>query len=64
MRKEELGLRDCSKHMDDSREAAKPRSAAWDVEQLSAIVVDCGDRLHVELGPGLLESVYEVVCVC
>ena len=47
--------------MNDSREAAKPRSSAWDAEQLSEIVVDCGYRLHVELGPGLLESVYEVV---
>lgn len=41
-----------------SREGAKPRS---DPEQLSAIVVDCAYRLHVEAGPGLLESVYEVV---
>ena len=32
-----------------------------DVEALSAIVVDCGFKLHVEAGPGLLESVYEVV---
>jgi GxxExxY protein len=32
-----------------------------DVEDLSAVVVDCGYRLHVEAGPGLLESVYEVV---
>ena len=32
-----------------------------DVEELSAIVVDCGYRLHVEAGPGLLESVYEAV---
>jgi GxxExxY protein len=32
-----------------------------DVEELSAIVVDCGYRLHVEVGPGLLESVYEAV---
>jgi GxxExxY protein len=31
------------------------------VEELSAIVVDCGYRLHVELGPGLLECIYEVV---
>lgn len=30
-------------------------------EELSAIVVDCGYRLHVEAGPGLLETVYEVV---
>ncbi len=32
-----------------------------DVEELSAIVVDCGYKLHVEAGPGLLETVYEVV---
>ena len=32
-----------------------------DAEKLSAIVVDCAYKLHVEAGPGLLESVYEVV---
>ncbi|MFA7233945.1 MAG: GxxExxY protein [Terrimicrobiaceae bacterium] len=32
-----------------------------DKEELSRIVVDCGFNLHRELGPGLLESVYEVV---
>ena len=42
----------------DSREDAKPRR---DVEELSSIVVDCAYKLHVEAGPGLLESVYEVV---
>jgi iron complex transport system substrate-binding protein len=42
----------------DSREGAKTRR---NVEELSAIVVDCGYKLHVEAGPGLLESVYEVV---
>lgn len=42
-----------------SREAAKARS--WDVETLSALVVNCAYNLHVEAGPGLLESVYEVV---
>lgn len=31
------------------------------LEELSRIVVDCGYRLHVEAGPGLLESVYEAV---
>lgn len=44
--------------MNDSHEATKPRK---DAEELSGIVVDCGYRLHVEAGPGLLESVYEVV---
>lgn len=32
-----------------------------DVEQLSAIAVDCGLKVHIELGPGLLESAYEAV---
>jgi iron complex transport system substrate-binding protein len=31
------------------------------VEELSAIVVDTAYHLHVDLGPGLLESVYETV---
>lgn len=31
------------------------------IEELTAIVVDCAYKLHVETGPGLLESVYEVV---
>ena len=31
------------------------------VEAISAVVVDCAYRLHVETGPGLFESVYEVV---
>ncbi|TVP98146.1 MAG: GxxExxY protein [Planctomycetaceae bacterium] len=37
--------------------AAPPK----DVEELSEIVVDCSFKLHVEAGPGLLETVYEVV---
>jgi Archaeal/vacuolar-type H+-ATPase subunit A len=45
--------------MNNSHEDTKARS--YDAEELSAIVVDCGYRLHVEAGPGLLESVYEVV---
>jgi GxxExxY protein len=32
-----------------------------DVEEVAAIVVDTGFRLHRRLGPGLLESVYEAV---
>ena len=45
--------------MIDSREGAKQQSL--NIEELSAIVVDCGYKLHVEAGSGLLESVYEVV---
>lgn len=35
--------------------------ARRDKEELSRIVVDCAFRMHVEIGPGLLESVYEAV---
>jgi iron complex transport system substrate-binding protein len=31
------------------------------VEELASIAVDCGLQVHRELGPGLLESVYEAV---
>ena len=44
--------------MKNSHEDTKARR---NVEELSAIVVDCGYKLHVEAGPGLLEIVYEVV---
>lgn len=32
-----------------------------DIEALAKEAVDCGFKLHKELGPGLLESVYEVL---
>jgi GxxExxY protein len=32
-----------------------------DIEELAAIVIDCGFLLHKKLGPGLLESVYEAI---
>ena len=35
--------------------------AMLDVEELSAIAVDCGLGIHKALGPGLFESVYETV---
>jgi len=44
--------------MDISHEDTKTRR---DQEELAKIVVDCGFHLHKDLGPGLLESVYEVV---
>ena len=44
--------------MNDSYEAAKTRS---NTEELSSIIVDCGYKLHVDVGPGLLESVYEAI---
>lgn len=41
-----------------SHEGTKTRRGK---EELSKIVVDCAYRMHVEIGPGLLESVYEAV---
>ena len=32
-----------------------------DLESLATIAVDCGFHIHKELGPGLLEGVYESV---
>lgn len=32
-----------------------------DVEELSAIAVDCGLQVHRDLGPGMLESAFEAV---
>jgi GxxExxY protein len=34
-----------------------------ELEALARVAVDCGFKLHEALGPGLLESVYEV-CLC
>ena len=33
----------------------------YDIEELARIAVDCGYHLHRDLGPGLLESAYEVL---
>lgn len=32
-----------------------------DVEELARISLDCGYKLHREIGPGLLETVYEIL---
>ena len=34
---------------------------ATEIEKLARIAVDCGYHLHRDLGPGLLESAYEVL---
>lgn len=43
-----------------AREAAE-NAKGEEAERASAVVVDAAYRIHVELGPGLLESVYEAV---
>ena len=47
----------------DSREGAKNAKTTniFNVEELSAMVVDAAFHIHKGLGPGLLESVYETV---
>ena len=32
-----------------------------DVEELARLSVDCGFKIHKDLGPGLLESIYEAI---
>ena len=32
-----------------------------EVEKIAAIAVDCGLKIHQQLGPGMLESAYESV---
>src|SRR5690348_4753773 len=32
-----------------------------DIEDLAATAIDCGFHVHKELGPGMLESVYEAM---
>ena len=32
-----------------------------EIEELARLTVDCGFHIHKELGPGLLESVYEML---
>ena len=44
--------------MNDTDQGTK---APMNIEEISAIVVDCAYKLHIEAGPGLLETVYEVV---
>lgn len=46
-----------------SREDAKTRREVVvpDIEEISAIAVDTGLKLHRDIGPGLLESAYEMI---
>ena len=43
------------------REEREGIGALHTPEELARLTVDCGFRLHKELGPGLLENVYETV---
>ncbi|HEX6747321.1 MAG TPA: GxxExxY protein [Longimicrobium sp.] len=32
-----------------------------EIDEITGMIVDCAYRIHTELGPGMMESVYEVV---
>ena len=49
-----------SRRLDGSHEDTKMSRFA-DLEALAAASVDCGYRLHTDVGPGLLESAYEAL---
>jgi PD-(D/E)XK nuclease superfamily len=34
-----------------------------DIEELAGLTIDCGLKIHRDLGPGLLDSVYEAILV-
>lgn len=37
------------------------RREVWDLNSLSGVIVDAAYHIHVDLGPGLLESVYQTI---
>jgi iron complex transport system substrate-binding protein len=41
--------------------AGDAESPAWALDDITGAIVDASVKLHTKLGPGLLESVYEVV---
>jgi len=49
-----------SRQSNGSHEDTK-RSRFADLEALATAAIDCGFRLHADLGPGLLESAYEAL---
>ncbi|HEX7449112.1 MAG TPA: GxxExxY protein [Pirellulales bacterium] len=66
--KETGGLKQTEAFMSGEFDSARQIPAATantpndlDIEQISAIVVDLAFHIHKDLGPGLLETVYEVV---
>lgn len=41
--------------------SASPRDPMKELDEITGAIVDASLKIHMELGPGLLESVYEVV---
>jgi GxxExxY protein len=44
-----------------ARRRRKARIRLGDIEDVVSIAIDCGFHLHKDLGPGVLESVYEAL---
>ena len=44
-----------------SASSASPRETPLPLDDITGAIVDAALKIHMELGPGLLESVYEVV---
>lgn len=44
-----------------SAPSAPPRESPFCLDDITGAIVDAAIKIHMELGPGLLESVYEVV---
>lgn len=47
--------------IEESHEGTKPQRIPDDLERIAKDVVDASMKLHMALGPGLLESVYTVI---
>jgi GxxExxY protein len=51
----------CFTQRKEDKEENKRMILTEDIERLARISIDCGLTIHRELGPGLMESVYEAV---
>ncbi len=45
----------------NSAHSASPRESHLPLDDITGVIVDAALKIHMDLGPGLLESVYEVV---
>jgi GxxExxY protein len=45
----------------EEAKSAKGGGVSVEIEEIASVAVDCGLKVHQQLGPGLLESAYETV---
>lgn len=53
--------KNCTQRREDAKEKVKPNHIIMDENYLAKVIVNTCYNIHVELGPGLLESVYEEI---